>query len=46
VEENSYEIIRRKKVDEAVTTIMKSDSIENKIYQGISRDERFTILSE
>lgn len=44
VEENAYEITRRKNLDEAMKTIV-TDFSENKIYQGISRKERFTILA-
>ena len=46
VEENPYEITRRKKVDEEVNHLIKTASVENKIYKGIPREERFTIISE
>ena len=46
VEENLYEITRRAKVDQEVDGLIKSYPIENKIYTGIPREERFNIISE
>jgi len=46
VEENPYEITRRTKVDEAVKNLMATQPVENKIYQGIPREERFHVIFE
>lgn len=46
VEENPYEIARRKKVDEEVEQLIQKNLLENKIYKGISREERFNIIFE
>jgi len=46
VEENSYEITRRKKVDTEVEYLIQEHSLENKVYHGIPREERFNIIFE
>ncbi len=46
VEENPYEITRRTKVDAEVKQIIQHNFVENTVYQGISREERFNILFE
>lgn len=45
VEENAYEVARRKKVDEEVAKLIHDKSYENNVYKGIDRKERFTIIS-